>query len=216
MAETSRHERGQTQTMPKETETDIVSPVSDIDTGSRVKQPEEGVGLCLSGGGYRAMLFHLGSLCRLNEFGYLQKLARISSVSGGSITAACLALHWNQLDFDGNGVAQRFQALVAEPILQLAAVTIDRPSVIGGLLLPGSIAEKVEKYYRKHLFGDATLQDITDEPRFVINATNVQSGALWRFMKPYMRDWKVGEVKSPTVTLAKAVAASSAFPPPCL
>ena len=52
----------------------------------------------------------------------------------------------------------------------------------------------------------------------MINATNVQSGALWRFEKPYMRDYRVGEVKAPTVPLAKAVAASSAFPPvlsPC-
>jgi NTE family protein len=36
---------------------------------------------------------------------------------------------------------------------------------------------------------------------------------LWRFMKPYMRDYRVGEVKNPTVSLARAVAASSAFPP---
>jgi NTE family protein len=47
----------------------------------------------------------------------------------------------------------------------------------------------------------------------VINATNVQSGALWRFMKPYMRDYRVGEVPRPTLSLAQAVAASSAFPP---
>ena len=47
----------------------------------------------------------------------------------------------------------------------------------------------------------------------MFNSTNVQSGALWRFMKPYMRDWRVGEIKRPTVTLARVVAASSAFPP---
>jgi NTE family protein len=52
-----------------------------------------------------------------------------------------------------------------------------------------------------------------DTPRFVINATNVQSGAIWRFMKPYMRDYRVGEVKNPNISLAQAVAASSAFPP---
>ena len=47
----------------------------------------------------------------------------------------------------------------------------------------------------------------------MLNATNVQSGALWRFTKPYMRDYRVGEVKAPTLPLAQAVAASSAFPP---
>src|SRR5690606_15541513 len=65
----------------------------------------------------------------------------------------------------------------------------------------------------EHLFGEATLQDLPDEPRFVINATNVQSGVLWRFSKPYMRDYRVGKVEKPTITLARAVAASSAFPP---
>jgi NTE family protein len=32
---------------------------------------EPGVALCLSGGGYRAMLFHVGAIWRLNELGYL-------------------------------------------------------------------------------------------------------------------------------------------------
>ena len=39
--------------------------------------------LCVSpAGAYRAMLFHLGAVWRLNEFGYLPKLDRVSSVSG--------------------------------------------------------------------------------------------------------------------------------------
>jgi len=29
--------------------------------------PSPGIGLCLSGGGYRAMLFHVGAFWRLNE-----------------------------------------------------------------------------------------------------------------------------------------------------
>src|SRR5260370_305678 len=48
------------------------------------------VGLAMSGGGFRATLFHLGALWRLNELGYLTKLDRISSVSGGSITTGVL------------------------------------------------------------------------------------------------------------------------------
>ena len=62
----------------------------------------------------------------------------------------------------------------------------------------------------------ATLQDLPDDaqgPRFVINATNLQSGRLWRFSKPYMADYLVGLVEHPTVKIADAVAASSAFPP---
>ncbi len=57
------------------------------------------------------------------------------------------------------------------------------------------------------------MQDLPDHPRFVFNATNLQSGALWRFSKPYMRDYRVGEVRLPTIPVAVAVAASSAFPP---
>ena len=53
---------------------------------------QPGIGLAFSGGGFRATLFHLGSLWRLNELGYLPKLDRISSVSGGSITAGRLAV----------------------------------------------------------------------------------------------------------------------------
>jgi NTE family protein len=173
----------------------------------------EGIALCLSGGGYRAMLFHLGALWRLNELGYLPKLHRISSVSGGSITAAVLAMNWAKLGFDGANVAQQFTAEVVDPIRQLGGKTIDAGSVIGGALLPGSIGDKVTNAYRKYLFGEKTLQDIPDMPSFIINATNVQSGSLWRFSKPFMRDWQVGEVKNPKVELAVAVAASSAFPP---
>lgn len=51
----------------------------------------EGIGLCLSGGGYRAAVFHLGALRRLNEFDILARLKTISSVSGGSIISAHLA-----------------------------------------------------------------------------------------------------------------------------
>lgn len=190
-----------------------LSPVEAIDTGSQHKQVEEGIALCLSGGGYRAMVFHVGTLWRLNELGYLPRLTRISSVSGGSITSAALGMNWSRLEFDSAGVAQEFHTALIEPIRTLARKTIDRGSIIGGVFTPDSIGEKIAKAYRKHLFDERTLQDLPDNPRFVINSTNVQSGALWRFMKPYMRDYRVGEIKNPTVTLATAVAASSAFPP---
>src|SRR5438105_5519370 len=55
------------------------------------QQPTRGIALCLSGGGFRAALFHLGALRRLNELGVLSTVETISSVSGGSIIAAYLA-----------------------------------------------------------------------------------------------------------------------------
>jgi NTE family protein len=191
------------------------SPVEIIDTGSRFDSgiPISGIGLCLSGGGYRATLFHLGALWRLNQAGYLPKIDRISSVSGGSIIAGVLGLNWEELDFDQHGVATRFYTAILEPIRAICSRTIDAGAILGGALGPGSIGEKVISAYRKFIYGDATLQDLPDKPRFVINATNVQSGALWRFMKPYMCDYRVGKVENPEVLLAVAVAASTAFPP---
>ncbi len=178
---------------------------------------KEGIALCLSGGGYRAMVFHLGALIRLNELGYLGKLDRISSVSGGSITAGVLALHWKDLGVTPGRPAQNF-GMVVDDVRKMASQTIDIGSVLEGVFGPGTVSEKIQRAYDDTLFHGATLQDLPDAPRFVINATNVQSTVLWRFSKPYMRDWRVGEVKAPRIPLALAVGASSAFPPvlsPC-
>ena len=57
------------------------------------------LGLALSGGGFRATLFGLGSLARINDGGLLGKLDVITSVSGGSILAGILAQRWSQLEF---------------------------------------------------------------------------------------------------------------------
>jgi NTE family protein len=177
---------------------------------------EESAALSLSGGGYRATVFHVGALWRLNEVGMLEKLKRISSVSGGSITAGVLALCWNDLEFDA-GVAKRFDTVVSK-VRQMSETTIDVGAVIDGILFPGTISEHVAEAYDDVLYKGATLRDLPDDskgtaPRFVFNATNVQSTVLWRFSRPYMGDYRVGLVRDPNVPLCKVVAASSAFPP---
>jgi NTE family protein len=172
---------------------------------------EDCIALCLSGGGYRAMLFHLGVLWYLNDADYLRQLARISSVSGGSITAGVLAVHWAELNTSDRAAA--FRQHVVAPVRKMAATTIDVGSVLRGMFLPGSVSDRIIKRYRELLFGDRTLQDLPDEPRFVINATNVQTGSLFRFSKPFIADYQVGLYRKPTKSVAEAVAASSAFPP---
>ena len=195
----------------------FLSPVADAGPPSEVSADE--VGLCLSGGGYRAMLFHVGVLWRLNEMGWLPRLTRISSVSGGSITSGVLALAWRNLGFDTAGVRTNFRSLVVDPLRKMAATSIDVSSVVVGALLPGvSASDRVTKQYKKVLFGDATLQDLPDTPRFVFCATNVQTASLVRFTKKRLADWQVGYVDAPNIELARAVTASSAFPPvlsPC-
>src|SRR6266536_1143176 len=115
-----------------------IAPVRRVPTDPPEDAPEEGTALCLSGGGYRAMLFHLGALWRLNEVGRLRKLAQVSSVSGGSIAAAVLGLRWDGLDFDDRDVARRFEAEVVDSIRALAGRTLDWKAALSGMLIPGS------------------------------------------------------------------------------
>lgn len=191
---------------------------SPVQGGEDDPEPEHGTALCLSGGGYRAMLFHAGVLWRLNDAGMLRSLRRISSVSGGSITAGVLGRNWGDLDFSDD-VATGLRSALVDPVRTLAGTDIDVAGVLGGALSPWtSIAERVEKVYDRTLFRGATLQDLPDQPRFVFNATNLESGVLMRIGKSYLADYRVGRVDNPTLPLALAVTASSAFPPflsPC-
>lgn len=159
------------------------------------------------------MLFHVGALMRLNEVGLLRRLDRVSSVSGGSIAAGVLASRWESLDFGTDGVAANFDGEVVQPLREFAGRTIDWPAVVRGPFMGGSAGNRVAASYRRHLFGARTLRDLPAEPSFVINATSLQSGALWRFTRDYMADYRVGIVREPELPLATAVAASSAFPP---
>ena len=192
-------------------------PVRFIQNEDPLAKPIPGIGLCLSGGGYRAMIFHLGALWRLNELGILKKVARVSSVSGGSLTAARLGLMWKRLTFDASGTATNLEELIMRPLRKLASQTIDICAVLRGKLLPGTtVPKEMMKIYRKHLYGDATLQDLPSDkegPRFVLNATSLQTKVLWRFSKPYMGDYLVGLIPNPKLELATAVAASGAGPP---
>ena len=190
-----------------------VQPVREIPV-DRGAPPDEDLGLCLSGGGYRAMLFHLGALRRLNDAKLLARLNRLSSVSGGSITAAILGLRWGRLGWR-DGVATNFDEFVLSPVRELARHTIDVSSVIEGFAPFTSVGRRVAHAYREHLFGDATLQSLPNSsgPHFVICATNLESGVLFRFSRRYVADWRVGMISAPEISLADAVAASSAFPP---
>ncbi len=54
---------------------------------------KKNLGLSLSGGGYRAAAFHLGTLKKLQEMNLLSKVEVISTISGGSIIGAYYLLH---------------------------------------------------------------------------------------------------------------------------
>src|SRR5205814_7455068 len=97
------------------------------------KKIPDSVGLSLSGGGFRASLFDLGAIRRLNEFGILPRLTTVSSVSGGSILNGFLASR-----LAGpitNGIAD-FQNSASNPMRQFCSLDIRRWLALEGLI-PG-------------------------------------------------------------------------------
>jgi NTE family protein len=168
--------------------------------------------LALSGGGFRATLFHCGALMRLNELGLLARIVRISSVSGGSIAAGMLAAAWPRLKLK-NGVFTNLGPEVIAPLREFCTRSIDTTSVGWGTLLPGiTIGDMLARAY-DDMFKGVSLQSLPDTPRFVFNATNLQTGRLVRLEKVRLADYTIGEIQKPDIRLSIAVAASSAFPP---
>jgi NTE family protein len=191
-----------------------MSPDSVQVTVNGVTTTRQGLGLCLSGGGYRAMLFHAGALCRLNEAGLLAKLDMVSSVSGGSIAAGLLAVLWPRLTFV-NGVATNF-GIYLNKILEFSQVFLDAPSIATGLFNPfSSAARAVAACYERHLFDGAMpmLKGLPEKPWFVFCSSNLSTGSLFRLSRRYIADYRIGVTYHADLPVALAVAASSAFPP---
>ena len=95
------------------------------------------IALCLSGGGYRAALFHLGAVRRLNELGVLSKISTIVSVSGGSILAAHLASTIKPWPQPGASVdLLQFEKQVEIPFRQFVKRNIRTWPVLKRLLFP--------------------------------------------------------------------------------
>lgn len=176
------------------------------------------IGLCLSGGGYRATLFHLGVLWALNDAGVLKNTALISASSGGAITAALTVHRWEKLKFGNDGRAKAFRDEVIKPARELTSRNLDVLSALTGLVNAPSASTSTEKAYSKHLFGDSMLADLPDPikgeaPRVLINATELQSGTLTIMSNDLLAGPLWGTVRYPKISLAKAVAASTAWPP---
>lgn len=175
------------------------------------------LGLALSGGGFRATLFGLGSLWRLNDAGLLGKLDRVTSVSGGSIVAGVLAHRWKELQFT-DGKAANFTSVVADPVRAFCQKNIDVATGLMGLITPFKAAgDFLADQYEKSLFGKTLMKDLPvagpGNPKFIFYATNLQTGRSFRFRQDMLADYMLGKSSQTDVKLAFAVAASSAFPP---
>lgn len=188
------------------------------------------LGLALSGGGFRATLFHVGVLRYLKDAGQLQHVTDIASVSGGSILAAHLVLNWDRYTGDD----ERFDEAVAEVVkfvqfdvrnyivrrmpfqfpLRLLAKITRRPI---RNLTPNAI---LERCYEKRLYGDRCLYELPEHPVLHILATNVSNGGLSVFNRSglYIQQrTEGGEIKfdyipAKMARIPRIVSASSAFP----
>jgi NTE family protein len=170
----------------------------------------KGVGLALSGGGYRASLFHLGSLQRLCSLGALDAVSHFSSVSGGSITSGLIAV-----DFITQPVSawQDRLARVGRQLRAFCSHTIDTGTIVGGMLTPFRRVSDVLANKYKDMYGEHRLSELpANGPQFTFCSTNLQTGRLVHLTRGAVIDYRIGRANV-DVSLARAVAASSAFPP---
>jgi NTE family protein len=185
--------------------------------------------LCLSGGGFRATLFHLGVIQRLNELGILARLSTVTSVSGGSILNGVLATRWARLKLGPDGTFTNLKEEVARPVREFCAKDLRTSLLLGTRLNPlnwrvlirdwfsvsaNFLADSYEPLYRC-LLSDLPLPG-PHVPRFVLCATNTRTGACWHFHggpQARMGDFYAGYCDAGHVKVSEAVAASSAFTP---
>jgi NTE family protein len=180
-----------------------------------------GIALCLSGGGYRAALFHLGACKRLNELGVLGQIDTIASVSGGSIVAAHLASRINPWPADKEIIpSEVWEQKVAEPFRRFALLDIRTGPILERWLNPGKIlrplttVEALARIYEKKLT-DLKFSQLPRRPRFIFCATDMAFGVNWVFERERAGDYQIGYIRPAPADwlLARAVAASSCFPP---
>ena len=192
---------------------------SDAARASYTPPPErKGVALCLSGGGFRAALFHLGAVRRLNELGALGAVDTITSVSGGSILAAHLAATMGSA-WPGDGqVFPDFDSAVAEPFHRFCHGNLRTWPLITGLapwnVFRGSAAiATLERQYQRRLTPQL-LSQLPERPRFVLCATDMSYGVNWTFTRDEIGSYQAGYAPTPADwSVARAAAASSCFPP---
>ena len=186
-------------------------------------ESRSGQALCLSGGGYRAAIFHLGALLRLHQLGLLRGLDLISSVSGGSIASAWLASCFlrgrsgSKESFAQWCDRSDFQREVVDSFRRCAATDLRTLPVLATLpwnwLWPSTRVALLRRGYVR-FYGGLALGDLPRSPRFVFCATNLTFGVNWEFSRQRTGDFQTGYLrKHGKITLAAAVAASSCFPP---
>ncbi len=175
-------------------------------------QPErEGIGLCLSGGGFRAALFHLGVLRRLNELGLLARLKTITSVSGGSIMAALLA---SRVTWPVTDRVDDWEREVARPLRSFSARNLRTPAILRRFLpwnwfRTSTGVEGLASAYEARLT-DLPLSRLPERPTFILCATDMAFGVNLVFRRTSLGEYHAGYATVPPHdwTVGRAVARS--------
>jgi NTE family protein len=177
----------------------------------------QGIALCLSGGGFRAALFHLGALRRLFEVGAFNKLRTISSVSGGSILAGHIANVLIERREQGVPGIQDWEQDVAAGFRRIAGRDLRTGPMLAHLLwnwaLPGFRVRHLQRRYRRRVTA-RMLGELPEQPAFVFCATDLVYGVNWEFQRDRVGDYLAGyTTECDDWPLAQAIAASACFPP---
>lgn len=149
--------------------------------------------LWLSGAGYRAALFHLGALTRLNELGLLARIGTVGAVSGGSIVAALLA---TRVPWPLQGAYRDWPEQVAEPLRAIASRNARARAFLRRPLPAGGSGEAaLEERYAREL-----VESLGGEsgwgPRFVFGASGLTLSGLAAGWGECL-EWEIGETTGP-------------------
>lgn len=172
------------------------------------------VALALSGGGIRAMVFHLGVLKHLAEQQMLERICTVSTVSGGSLILGLLLKE--------SGMEWPTSAQYLEQVLPTLRQKLCTRSVMGGMLRqlrhPSnwryliSRANLVAGALRDEWGIASCLSDLPAIPEWSINGTTAETGKRFRFKRNDLGDYVLGYAAAQQFPLAEALAVSAAFP----
>ena len=172
--------------------------------------------MSLSGGGVRAATFHLGLLKRLAHEALLESVSVVSTVSGGSLVTAAIisraGAEWPSSDhFIRNIYPAMRELMTSVDLFSIRAMgwpVLKRRHI--GLLRERAttLADLLESSWGV----TGLIGDLPDAPRWIINATCIETGKNWRFQKREMGDWSFGKHYAPDVRISIAAAASAAVP----
>ncbi len=130
--------------------------------------------LWLSGQGYRAALFHLGALTRLNEMGLLAQVGTVGAVSGGSILAALLA---TRVPWPLHGAFREWREQVARPLRAIARRNARARALLRRPFPSGAEAAALEERYARELV-ESLGGESRRGPNFVFGASGLMLSGL--------------------------------------